>query len=310
VHLLAVGDVLLDRGVADAIAAHGMDSLLAVVAPQLQAAHLAFANLECPISAVGPHSAENAIFRADPATIAVLQQGGFDVVSLANNHTLNAGLEGLIETIGHLESAGIGYVGGARDPAHGSDPLFVTVQGQRLGFLAFTHLDFYHESQSQVDGDLSNLRQAVAAARPNCELLCVSIHWGVQHSQTATQEQARVAHAAIDAGADLILGHHPHVLQGIGIYRQRLILYSMGNFVFDKQDKRQDRSAIFDLYYTPGVGLRLWVTPVRIPAARCGPEYAAGGANASILDELARLSDPLGVTLTQAGGVGSVDCSF
>ncbi len=310
VHLAAVGDIMLDRGVADAIAHNGLASILPVVARQLQAANITFANLECPLAAAGPHDPDKAIFRADPKTIEVLVQGGVDIVSLANNHTLNSGTAGLIETIGHLEGAGIEYVGASRDPAHGSAPVFLDARGKRIGFLAYTDLPFQHDSQSKVDAGLARLRAQVAAAKDSCDLLVVSFHWGVQDDSAITNRQVDVARACIDSGADLILGHHPHVLQGAEIYKNRLILYSMGDFVFDARTVEEAEGAIFEIYYRPNEGLHLWMTPVYIPASRMGPEYPPAPKRDRILRRFAQLSAERSAALQIVDGLGFLNCPF
>jgi hypothetical protein len=310
VHLAAVGDVMLDRGVADAIARNGLYGILPDVAEQLQRADIAFANLECPLAAAGPRDTARAVFRADPKTVAVLLQGGFDIVSLANNHALDSGPAALVETIDHLEDAGIAYVGAARDSANGSDPVFLDAQGARIGFLAYADLDFQYGSRSKVDADLMRLRAQVAAATERCDLLVVSFHWGVQDSDVPTQRQVDVARAAIDAGADLILGHHPHVLQGAEIYKNRLVLYSMGDFVFDARTADEAESGIFEVYYRPGEGLRLWMTPVSISRWRMGPEYPAAAERDRILLRFARLSAARGTSVRIADGLAFLDCPF
>jgi len=310
VSLAAVGDIMLDRGVAEAIARNGLDSILPVVAAQIKAADIAFANLECPLAATGPHDPAKMIFRADPRTVHVLLQGGFDVVSLANNHTLDAGQAALIETIDHLEDAGIKYVGAAREPAHGSDPVFLDARGKRIGFLAYTDLDFHHDSESRVDPGLTNLRAQVAAARDSCDLLVVSFHWGVQDKDVPTHRQADVARASIDAGADLILGHHPHVLQAAEVYKRRLILYSMGDFVFDARSADEAEGGIFEVYYRPGKGLKLWMAPVRIMPSRMGPEYPAAAERDQTLRRFAQMSAARGTAVTIVNGLAYLDCPF
>ncbi|HVO77087.1 MAG TPA: CapA family protein [Candidatus Bathyarchaeia archaeon] len=309
-HIAAVGDVMLDRGVADAIRLNGLDSILPIVAAQLTLADAAFANLECPLASTGPHDPGHLVFRADPGAVAVLLQGGFDVVSLANNHALDAGAAGLIETITHLEDAGIRPVGAARDASHGTDPVFLACKDVRVGFLAFTDIDNVGRSQSRLDPDLTKLRAQVAAARGSCDLLVVSFHWGIQDSETPTRRQVDVARAAIDSGADLILGHHPHVLQGAEIYRGRLVLYSMGDFVFDARSADEAEGGIFDVCYRPGRGLRLWMTPVFIPASRMGPEYPPPDQGASILRRFAAMSEARGTVPQIAHGSAFLDCPF
>jgi len=311
VHLAAVGDILLDRDVGERIKQNGVHSILPVVVPQLRQADIAFANLECPIATVGPRDPWlRCIFRADPATVPVLTDGSLDVLSVANNHTLNSGPEALCETLGYLEEAGIRYVGAACDPEHGSDPLFISVRGLRIGFLAYTDLDFKHGSYSKVDKGLTQLRAQIAAACSACDLLVVSYHWGQMYRRHPTSRQVEVAHASVEAGADLVLGHHPHVLEGIEVYQGCPILYSMGNFVFDSGRTDTRQSAIFDLVHQQGAGWRIWITPVWINGERLGPEYTTGAQCGEVLGQLSNLSEALGTRIEIIGGRGYVDSSI
>ncbi len=307
--MAAVGDILLDRGVGARIEANGVESILPVVADQLQRADIAFGNLECPLSTVGPRDPDSAIFRADPATVEVLVLGGLDIVSLANNHTLNSGPEALVQTMDYLEAAGVSYVGAAREEEHGSDPVFLHVGDLRVGFLAYTDLTFAHDSHSKVDPGLTCLRSQISAARAACDLLLVSYHWGEMDYRRPTSRQAEVAHASIDAGADAVLGHHPHVLQGMEVYGGKPILYSLGNFVFDARTQDQAESGLFELYYQEGQGWQVWMTPVRIPRSRMGPDYAGSARRASILNRFVRLSANLGAHVELTEGCAYLDCA-
>ncbi len=307
-HLVAVGDIMLDRSVGDRIAANGCASIIEQVTDHLRQGDIVFGNLECPLSTVGPHQPREAcVFRADPKTVKVLTLGGFDIVSLANNHALNSGRAALLQTLDHLERAGIAYVGAARTKAHGSDPTFITVRDIRVGFLAYTDLSFNCGSYSKVDRDLTRLCQQIKQAKNNCSLLIVSYHWGEEYRREPTSRQIEVAHASIEAGADVVLGHHPHVLEGIELYQNRPIIYSMGNFIFDQRSGERMESGIFDLYYTEGKGWRVEMTPVWIPWSRLGPEYATGEKRDRIAQRMQKLSTQLGTVVRITDGVISVD---
>jgi len=132
----------------------------------------------------------------------------------------------------------------------------------------------------------------------------------VQDGDVPTQRQADVARTGIDAGADLVLGHHPHVLQGAEIYKNRLILYSMGDFVFDARTVDEAEGGIFEIYYRPGEGLQLWMTPVSISPWRMGPEYPEAAERDRILLRFARLSAARGAALRIADGLAFLDCPF
>ncbi len=297
-HLVAVGDIMLDRWVGKKIAADGCASIIEQVADQLREGDITFGNLECPLSTVGAHQPRGAcVFRADPKTVKVLVLGGFDIVSLANNHTLNSGKAALMQTLDHLEAAGIAYVGAARDKERGSEPTLFAVGDIRIGFMAYTDLSLGHGSYSKVDRELTRLRAQIQEAKNNCNLLIVSYHWGEEYRRRPTSRQVQVAHASIEAGADVVLGHHPHVVEGVEIYQSKPILYSMGNFIFDQRSGERMESGVFDLYYTQGEGWRIEMTPVWIPRSRLGPEYATGERRTRILERFKGMSADLGTTV-------------
>ncbi len=304
--MIVVGDVMLDRNVYKHIAANGYRSILEKVRDDLRSADITFANLECPLSTVGPHSpSEYLLFRAPPSTAKVLVDGGFDVVALANNHALNAGEAGLRQTMEHLDDAGVAYCGANEDRERSWEPTRFIVGDIELGFVACTDLSFQHGSWCKVDDDLTGFRERIAAADAQCDLLVVSIHWGNEYERKPTKRQRSVAHAAIEAGADLIIGHHPHVLQGVSSYQGAPILYSCGNFVFDQREGERMESAVFHLRFTEGEGWRVRLVPVWIPRSRMGPIYPSTERAAKIIDRMVELSQNLGVTLRVKRNEGS-----
>lgn len=303
--MVAVGDIMLDRTVGKRIEANGAESILARVRDDLRAADVTFANLECPLAHEGPHAPNDCIFRAKPETVQVLLDGGIDVVALANNHTLNSGSAALLETIDHLEEAGVAYCGAARDRERAWEPRLVKLGRTLLGFVACTDLSFEHGSMCKVGADLDAFEAQIANAKAQCEVLVVSIHWGNEYEKTPTQRQQEVARAAVEAGADLIIGHHPHTLQGVGSHRGAPILYSCGNFVFDQREGERMESAIFHLTWHEEDGWGIRMVPVWIPLERCGPIYPSAERAGTIIGRLATLSGNLGVPVTVQGTEGS-----
>ena len=303
--MVAVGDVMLDRNVWNAIQANGSRSILERVRDDLRSADITFANLECPLSTVGPHSpSQDLVFRADPRAVSVVTDGGVDVVALANNHALNAGEAGLRQTMQHLDDAGVAYCGANEDRERSWEPCRFIVSDIELGFLACTDLSFGHGSWCKIDDELSGFSEHIRQAAARCDLLVVSIHWGNEYQNTPTRRQEAVARAAIDGGADLIIGHHPHVLEGIGSYRGAPILYSCGNFVFDQREGERMESAIFHLDFDESRGWDIRVVPVWIPRSRMGPIYPDRERARKIADRMAQLSQNLGVELTVQGVEG------
>lgn len=299
--LVAVGDIMLDRNVGRRIKANGAESILARVRAQTRAANLAFGNLECPLATTGSHDPHNCVFRADPSAVKVLLDGGFRVVSVANNHSLDAGRQGLMETLDTLDRNHIRYAGANRDREKAWEPAVLQVQGLKVGFVGCTDLSFEHGSQAKFNQDPRRACAAVTAAKKQCDLLFVSVHWGEEYETAPRSWQVSAARALIDAGADCILGHHPHTLQGIGIYKGCPILYSMGNFIFDQREGERMESAIFELWWKEHEGWRIKATPIWIPKERFGPIYPAAARAEMIARRLAKITGALGTPVKLEG---------
>jgi poly-gamma-glutamate capsule biosynthesis protein CapA/YwtB (metallophosphatase superfamily) len=295
VHLTAAGDVMLDRGVWNRIKTNGMSHVMRDVRDRLRAGDITFVNLECPLSTVQGHARPlgSLEFCADPGTVQVLEDAGVDVVAIANNHSLDAGEQGCEDTMATLAEHDIAYAGG-RPPGVAPDEITYLQAGDVVvAFLAYTDLDFAHGSMCKVDEDMHNALSRVKEARNHADVVCVSYHWGVEYQKEPTERQVELGRATIDAGADIILGHHPHVMGGVEWYHNGLILYSMGNFVFDQRDDSDGRmtSAIFDLSVTVGRGTDLVITPIRISPQEYAPRTPTAERAGAILAELARLSE-------------------
>ena len=237
VRLIFVGDVMLDDGPGKVIAS-GRDPL-APFAAQLRDADFTIGNLECPIATVGkPLESKIFSFRADPAAVSVLK-GRFDALAVANNHSGDYGKAAFLETLGHLDSAGIRHFGGGIDLASAHEPLWIERKGLRLAVLSYNEFkprsfeagpNWPGVAWSEDSQVVSDIRAARAAG---ADLIIPFMHWGWELEPKPGERQRQLARTMIDAGADLVVGGHPHVTQGAEYYRGKLIVYSLGNFVFD-----------------------------------------------------------------------------
>ncbi|HUO75852.1 MAG TPA: CapA family protein [Candidatus Paceibacterota bacterium] len=217
VHLLFVGDIMLSRSVGDAmLRRNDFDWPFERIASVTAAADLTFGNLETPISTRGTPHGCGYCFRADPRVVDGLRYAGFDVLSVANNHSHDYGSDAFADTLQYLASASI-------DPVGYGPAVVRTVGTTRIGFLAYT----YPLDEARITAD-------IAAARPQADVLVVSFHAGTEYETVHNALQERVYHAAIDAGADLVIGSHPHVVQDVERYKGKWIAYSLGNFIFDQ----------------------------------------------------------------------------
>jgi len=301
VSLVAVGDIMLDRGVARAIQKNGSASILARVRDRLRRADITFGNLESPLSSRGAHSPTDCIFRAHPSAVKVLVDGGFDIVSVANNHIMNSGRQTFLDTLDVLARSGVRYVGARPQKNISWWPVHLQAGGLTIGFMAFTDLSFEDGSYSKVGQDLAKFAAKIRTVARKVDLLVVSFHWGEEYRPVPTLRQRQVARAAIEAGAGLVLGHHPHVLEGMTALQGAPILYSMGNFVFDQRQGERMESAVFELDYAEGRGWSVTAIPVIIPASRFGPEYPPPDRAYKIARRLVELSVKVGAypTLTK-----------
>lgn len=235
VRLVAIGDVMLGRGVAPYAARHG--NPLQSIAPLLRNAHVSFANLECTLSDRGQRKRGGFALRGDPVAALWLERAGLDVVSLANNHTSDFGPLGVDDTLDAVRAAGVHAVG----VSHAGEPALelLEVHGVRVAFLAFNEIEAVLPAAGTLGPtplQLDAAQRAVVRARENVDVVVVSLHWGYQYQHAPTRHMRRVAHALVDAGAQVILGHHPHVMQGVERRGRAIIAYSLGNAVFDQKD--------------------------------------------------------------------------
>jgi poly-gamma-glutamate capsule biosynthesis protein CapA/YwtB (metallophosphatase superfamily) len=273
--IAAVGDVLMHEAVKRSAEAHGRDApdggyawLFAPVADLLAAADVTFANLETPVAPVAGSGTRPFVFNAPPELLSALLRAGVDVVSVANNHAFDQGRKGFEETLRRLRDAGLLAVG-AGPAERAAGPLRVEAGGLSVAFFGWAH--FLNQEGNACPPSvvgascvqvalLDRVRavEAVRAAAAEADAVVVSLHWGVEYEPQPRAEDVALAHALADAGALVVLGHHPHVLQPIELYpradgRTAVIAYSLGNFISNQSRK-----------YVHGV------TPERIAATRDG----------------------------------------
>lgn len=241
VRLVAVGDIMLARNVAKKAGQQGWSYLFARTSKVLGSGDICFGNLECEIGAAGRPIPKHFSFSAPESSAAALQRAGFTVLSLANNHSFDRGRLGLVHTMEVLRRRGIGLVGAGLTPQAAQQPLIITKHGLRIAFLAYTtwqpegYLSL-PEAPALALADAATVARTVTAAKRRADVVIVSLHWGVERVRWPSAQQRQLARAAIDAGADVVLGHHPHVRQPVEYYRGRPIFFSLGNFVFDQRD--------------------------------------------------------------------------
>jgi poly-gamma-glutamate capsule biosynthesis protein CapA/YwtB (metallophosphatase superfamily) len=246
--IAAIGDVMMPLSIQSVVVgqkdSYGL--LFEKVVSDLISADIAFANLETTVDHTVPVSGYPK-FNARPDLLAALKKAGVGIVSIANNHAMDAGPDGLIRTIDNLEAAGIRYTGAGRTQAEAERATTATIRGVTIAFLGYTYGTNQRLPRKkngprvnilrpESEDDLAHATEAVRKARTSADLVVVSLHWSDEYRTNPTAWQRRAASDLVEAGADVILGHHPHVLQPVESLtarngRQGLVAFSLGNFI-------------------------------------------------------------------------------
>ncbi len=238
--MLAVGDIMLTGSARGFLQSKGynhpfQDRHLARLIAQ---SDVSFANLEYPVTSKGVrYQDKQYTFRGDPESISAIKKAGFDLLSLANNHIMDYGERGLKDTIRQCRKNRLACTGAGMDLASAAGPAVITRKPDDIRPSGIFH-DIPEEFWAGSDRpgtahpDWAQVRQDIMDARPKVDILMVSFHWGEELKSEPKKYQIDFAHHAIDSGADMVLGHHPHIPQGIEIYHGKPVFYSLGNYAF------------------------------------------------------------------------------
>ncbi len=254
VNLTFAGDIMLDRGVKSSVNKNfaGDYSLLFKNAESLfQNDDITFLNLEGPVSDKGHIVGSIYSFEMDPVILPVIKNTGVDIVSFANNHVGDYTVLAFKDTLTRLTENNILYTGAGLNYTEAKAPTIISKNGMNIGYLAFSDVGPNwlpaKDGAKNEDGTLQNkndsagillannpnLAEIISSAKTQVDVLVVSFHWGDEYKEHNAR-QSKLAHLSIDSGADIIVGHHPHVAQDLEIYKDKLIIYSLGNFIFDQ----------------------------------------------------------------------------
>lgn len=243
VTLSFVGDVLLGSTVNLLLEEHGYDYPYRHMKSILSRSDFTMANLETPITDRGEPVEKLYAYRSDPKVLPAFKEAGFDIVNLANNHILDYHVVGLVDTFRHLREAGIHYVGAGENADEAFTPVIVEKNGIRVAVLGFSRVvpDGWWKADDNRPGvaptyNYTRPVRAIQEAAEQADLVVVLAHWGDEREDEPNEHQIELARRYVDAGADLVIGSHPHVLQGLEHYNGKWIAYSLGNFIFTTRD--------------------------------------------------------------------------
>lgn len=266
------GDILLSSYVLNNYEKSGINGILSEeLQSEMQNADITMVNEEFPFSNRGTQAQDKQFtFRVDPGYVKILQEMGIDVVTVANNHALDYGTDALSDTFQTLDNAGIAYVGAGDNLERASQPYVIKAGGKTFGFLAASRV--IPEVSWNIDNrqpgmlctyDSAELCNAIQKAKETCDYVVVYVHWGIERENTPQDYQRQLGKAYIDAGADMVIGAHPHVLQGIEYYNGKPIIYSLGNYIFNQE-------------INSTVLLKTTITPENEITLQLIPAYASG----------------------------------
>lgn len=269
------------------------------ITTELSAPDAMFVNLETTIAEpeVGTQVTKEYTFKSPPESVQLLTDAGIDAAQLANNHILDFQRPALLRTLELLDAGGLPYAGAGTDPETAYAPRYIDVNGWTIGLVALSRVPCSWSAAGEntrpevawtCDPFVDDGVAAVAEATSNADLVVVMVHWGIERDHCPQPYQRELAEAWVDAGADLVIGGHPHVLQGVDRIGDAWLVNSTGNFAFPSARQATARSALFEFTVSEDEGISLRVLPVSIAAGR--PFPATDAAAASILEDLGRWS--------------------
>jgi len=288
------------------------------VRERLKSVDLVIGNLETPLTdwteqtsnkdKAAVEAGKDVILRvSSPEAAQALSDAGIKVVGLANNHVMDFTEHGLMDTLERLRKAGVSYAGAGENLAEAEGALILKIKGKRVGILSFSDVvPKYSWAEANHPGiatakEADRMVAAVRRTRPKVDILIMVFHWGTQFVQEPIPRQVFLAQEAQAAGADLVLGAHPHVLQGVGCVGRAPVVYSAGNFVFPTMSAPTRRTVIFEFEFSSDQPISVRLVPAVIDE-HGAPQLVSGEARLDILNEMNKLSKPLGLQFNEDSG--------
>lgn len=288
--IVAVGDVNFSEKLQHIGESKGYDYFFKNTSKFIKTADFSILNLETSVSDKGfPVSNKEFTFRSAPKALLAVKRAGFDAVSIANNHSLDFGKTAFLDTIANLKKEGLLYAGGGENIASAFKPAEIRLKGFRVAFFAFSDVvpaGFAAGQNAPGIASIKELNRGLVALREadrEFDFVVVSIHWGIEMNYAPSKRQVDIARKLIDAGADAIFGHHPHVVQPIEIYKSKPIFYSLGNFVFSPGAEAGSYSIIAKVVLSKCGVLIIEAIPVRILMGQPVPYHNRWISNLKII---------------------------
>src|SRR5881296_2163514 len=309
--LIVVGDIMLGDHTRNALKRGGIDYPFEAILPLLKSASIVLGNLEGPLARMSAREVRNYSYRVNPDLAAALTRAGINVLTLANNHALDCGREGVLETLEALASVGAGAIGAGADRRAAHQPLIRRAGPWQVGLLGY-----YWNERCAATADLPGaamdtpeaLKADIGALRGRVDRVVVTFHWGVPYYREPSPKNRAKARFAVDCGADVVIGHHPHIVQPFEIYHGCPIFYSVGNFTFGSRNSHAEGLLVatrFEDAQTVVSAFPLYVKN-RDPRVRFQPKVLRGGSADRALRRLMEISGPTVPGLRIEAGRGTL----
>lgn len=304
-----VGDILLDGSVKRFIGKNGIDYPWKEVQEYFKASDLTIGNLETSITDRNVKwEGKKYNFKAPSEVLKGLKDSGIEVVTIANNHVIDYGHDGLIDTMKNLDKYDVKYAGAGKNKKEAIEGVILEKKGIKVGILSFSRvipdMKWYAKDNragivSAYDPYINEMLESIKEMKKEADIVILSIHWGVERSTSPRKEELAVAKKAIDSGVDIVMGHHPHVLQGIEIYREKPIFYSLGNFVFGSWDKINSKTAIGQVVIKDKKVSDVKIIPCKI--VNCRPVPLENEEKVNLIDYMRNLSNGFDTAIDENG---------
>lgn len=310
ISLAFVGDILLAESVGDMMKQYGDDYPYKEALFHLSEPDLTAANLEYPVTKRGtPAEDKQFVFKGDAGALPAMKDSGIDIVSLANNHTLDQGVVGLLDTMSHLDEAGIDHMGAGKNDTEAFAPVIKEANGIKVAYIGVSRVVPTGDWKADKNRagvaetyDYTRTKAAIKKAKEKADLVVVMVHWGIEKADKPEPYQRDFARVYIDSGADLVIGSHPHVLQGFEQYKGKWIAYSLGNFIFSAYPKGATAdTGVLNAVCTKSGDCELKFDPMNNNLAQPKPVSAADAK--TLLNHLNAIS--FGVKVRQDGTITS-----
>lgn len=310
------GDTTQSDVFAEAVSWRTMAYPFEDVADIFDKADISFVNLETCVSDRGESEKKEGYgFRTEPKYLEVYKAADINIVSCANNHVRDYGMEALADTFDNLEQYGIDYIGAGDNLTEAEKLVVYSINGVKVGFTACNMINmnptwYATDERAGINcvdfADSERYLNLISDYSSRCDVLFVSVHWGVEYTNAITEEQEQFAHLLCDNGADIILGHHSHTLQPVESYKGSMIFYSLGNFLFYKMDDAAGMTAVFEIEVDKDGFVSGKLSPVFISNCKANLLDEENEMYGEIIELSRSISEPYNVRITENGGIEPV----